>query len=255
MDRNPFSLIGKNIIVTGASSGIGRQCAISCSEMGARVVLLGRNNERLEETADRMKNPYNHLTYSIDLVEYYKVEEIIKDILPKTGKIHGLVNCAGISITLPAKYVTPEKMDELFHANVHAAMNLTRIVTKQSYISEDGASVIFISSVMGSVGENGKSLYSMTKGALIAGSKSLAIEMASRRIRINCISPGVVETPMSQNAVYSRNEESLNKIKALHPLGFGQPEDVANACIYLLSEASRWVTGSNIVVDGGYTAK
>jgi len=118
-----------------------------------------------------------------------------------------------------------------------------------------GGSIIFISSVMGVVGENGKTMYSMTKGALISAVKSLSIELATRKIRINAISPGVVETPMSKNAIYSRNEESLDKIKSLHPLGLGQPEDVANACVFLLSDASKWITGTNMLVDGGYLAK
>jgi NAD(P)-dependent dehydrogenase (short-subunit alcohol dehydrogenase family) len=253
--NNPFYLEGKNIIVTGASSGIGRQCAISCSEMGARVALLGRNEERLKETLGVMSSKSKHLAHSVDLVEYRKVEEVITGIVAKIGKIHGLINCAGISTTLPAKYVSVEKMDEYFHTNVHSAFNLTRIVLKQTNISQEGASIIFISSVMGSVGENGKSLYSMTKGALIAGARSLAIELAPRNIRINCISPGVVETPMSKNAVYSKTEESLNRIKALHPLGLGQPEDIANACVFLISDAARWITGSNLIVDGGYLAK
>lgn len=252
---NPFDINDKVIMITGASSGIGRQCAISCSEMGAKVILLGRNNERLKETIEMMIEPSRHFKYSIDLVEYNKVEEVINDAVAKFGKFHGLINCAGISITLPFKYMTPEKMDEYFHANVHTSMNLTRLMISQSYISEKGASIIFISSVMGYVGEIGKSLYSMTKGALIAGARSLAIELAPRIIRVNCISPGVVVTPMSKKAIYSKNEESLNKIKALHPLGLGQTRDIANACIYLLSDASKWVTGTNLLVDGGYTAK
>ena len=108
---------------------------------------------------------------------------------------------------------------------------------------------------MGVVGENGKALYSMTKGALVATTRTLAIELAGKKIRVNSISPAVVETPMSKNAIYSRNEESLNKIKKLHPLGLGQPEDIANAAVFLLSDASRWITGTNLVVDGGYLAR
>ena len=254
-NKDPFNLKGNNIIVTGASSGIGRQSAISCSNMGARVILLGRNEGRLKETLDYMNIPSQHLTYSVDLVDYEKVQNAVKQVIAKVGKIHGLINCAGISTTLPFNLSKPEKMDEYFHTNVHSAMNLTRIVTKQSNISEEGASIVFISSVMGIVGENGKSLYSMTKGAIVAGARSLAIELAPRKIRVNCISPGVVESPMSKSAVYSRNDESLNKISVLHPLGLGMPEDVANACIYLLSDASRWVTGTNLIVDGGYSAR
>ena len=252
---NPFSLTGKTIIVTGASSGIGRQSAKICSQLGARVVLLGRNKGRLEEALGDMGNKQKHLVYSVDLVEYASVECVVKEFVSITGKICGLINCAGISTTLPFNMVKPEKMDEFFRINVLAVINLTRVVTKKSNFSEDGGSIIFISSVMGEVGEVGKSIYSMTKGALIAGSKSLALELAPRKIRVNCISPGVVESPMSKGAIYSRNEEALNKIKNLHPLGLGQPEDVANACVYLLSDASKWVTGTNLIVDGGYLAR
>jgi NAD(P)-dependent dehydrogenase (short-subunit alcohol dehydrogenase family) len=255
MDNNPFSLSDKNIIVTGASSGIGRQCAISCSYTGARVILLGRDPDRLNETKKEMDVPSQHIEFSVDLIDYEKVKETIEMIIGKVGKIDGLINCAGISTTLPFNISKPDKMDEFFHANVNSAMNLTRLITRPSVIAEKGGSIVFISSIMGIVGENGKSLYSMTKGALIAGAKSLAIELASRNIRVNCISPGVVDSPMSKSAVYSRNEESLNKIRGLHPLGLGQPEDVAWACIYLLSDASRWVTGTNLIVDGGYTAR
>lgn len=253
--KSPFHLKGKNIIVTGASSGIGRQCAINCSRMGANVVLFGRNKERLNETLNGMDNIDIHSVYSVDLLEYERVEEIIKELVQHKGKINGLVNCAGISTTLPLKMINPQKMDDFFHANVHSCINITKLATKQASFSEDGGSIIFISSVMGVVGESGKTLYAMTKGALIAASKSLAVELAGRKIRVNCISPGVVETPLSQKSVYSQNEEWLNKIKSYHPLGFGSTEDVANACIYLLSEASKWITGINLIVDGGYSAR
>jgi NAD(P)-dependent dehydrogenase (short-subunit alcohol dehydrogenase family) len=130
-----------------------------------------------------------HLIVHVDLTDFTDVENKITDTIKTIGKINGLINCAGISTTLPFNMVKPKKMDEFFHANVHSAFNLTRITTKQSGISESGASIVFISSVMGLSGESGKSLYSMTKGALIAGSRSLAIELAPKKIRVNCISP------------------------------------------------------------------
>jgi NAD(P)-dependent dehydrogenase (short-subunit alcohol dehydrogenase family) len=223
--------------------------------MGANVVLFGRNEVRLNETLNSMDNKSNHLCYSVDLLEYEKVDGIIKEIVLQKGKIHGLINCAGISTTLPLKMITPQKMDDFFHTNVHSSINITKVVSKQASFSEDGGSIIFISSVMGSVGESGKSLYAMTKGALLAASKSLAIELAVRHIRVNCISPGVVQTPLSDKSVYSQDEESLIKIKNYHPLGFGNTEDVANACLFLLSDASKWITGINLFVDGGYSAR
>ena len=253
--NNPFSLDGKLVLVTGASSGIGRQCSITCSQIGAKVVLFGRDLARLKETVSFMEDKVKHQVIAVDLLEYNSVDEAVREIVKKNGKISGLVNCAGISTTLPLNAVSPQKMEQFFQTNVIGAVNLTRQVIKSSHFSEKGGSIIFISSVMGVVGENGKALYSMTKGALIAAVKSIAIELAPRYIRVNTISPGVIETPMSKNAIYGRNEESLHKIKSFHPLGLGQPEDIANTCVFLLSDASRYITGTNMIVDGGYLAK
>lgn len=254
-DPKPFSLHDKWIAITGASSGIGQQCAITCSQLGARVILLARNEERLQETLQQMVSPENHLYFILDISQNESVESIADQIKHQGLKINGIIHSAGISTTLPFKMVKPEKMEDFFRTNVIGAINLTRVLLRNELISEEGASIIFISSVMGFLGENGKALYGMTKGALIAASKSLAIELAPKNIRVNCISPGVVETPMSKNAIYSRNEESLNRIKNLHPLGLGKPLDVANSCAFLLSDAARWITGTNLIVDGGYSAK
>ncbi len=254
-DNNPFRLTNKAIIVTGASSGIGRQCAIACSKLGAKVILIGRNTERLKDTLESMDKHQDHLLFTLDLLNYTRLDEILNEIGSSLVKIDGIVNCAGISTTLPFRRVTPEKMDVFFQNNVTAAFNLCRLVTQKKLMAKDGGSIIFISSVMGIVGETGKVLYGMTKGALIAGVKSLAIELARKNIRVNCISPGVVTSPMSEDAIYSRDEESFNKMKSLHPLGLGKAEDIANSCAFLLSDGSKWITGTNLIVDGGYTAK
>ncbi len=253
--ETPFHLTGKHILVTGASSGIGRQCAISCSRMGAAVAIMGRNESRLEETLGQMENRELHLSYSVGLTDYDQVEAVVGKIREKWGKIHGIIHSAGISTTLPLRMITPEKMDEFFRVNVHGAIHLSRLATKKAFIPEGGASIVFITSVMAAVGESGKALYGMTKGALLAGSRSLAQELAAKKVRINCVSPGVVKTPMSENAVYSQDEASLERISSYHPLGLGEAEDVANACVFLLSDAARWITGTNLFVDGGYTAR
>ena len=250
-----FSLTNKTILVTGASSGIGRQCAISCSQLGAKVILIGRNTERLKETLSTLDDCKDHLMYSIDLLDYDKLDEVLNDIESKLDNIDGMVNSAGISSTLPFRRVTPDKMELFYQNNVAMGFNLCRLVIQKKLMAKKGGSIIFISSVMGMVGETGKVLYGMTKGALIAGTKSLAIELARKKIRVNCISPGVVISPMSENAIYSKDEESLSKIESLHPLGLGKVEDVANSCAFLLSDASKWITGTNLIVDGGYTAK
>ena len=255
MDYNPFTLKDKLILITGASSGIGRQCAISCSRMGANVVLFGRDTERLKETTGLMENVDKHIFFAVDISEYDKIAAIIKDIVAEKGRIDGLVNCAGISTTLPLSALSPKKIEQFFQTNVTGAVNMTRQVVKSEHFSQDGGSIIFISSVMGAVGEKGKILYSMTKGALIAAVKSMSVELAEKNIRVNAVSPGVVESPMSKKAVYSRTEDSLSRISSLHPLGLGKAEDVANACVFMLSGASRWVTGTNLFVDGGYTAR
>jgi len=252
---NPFSLTGKNIVITGASSGIGRETAIIFSRMGARVFLLGRNAVHLQDTLSLLKDPANHLSHNLDLTNENEIKELAIKIETLKGQIHGLVNCAGISSTLPLRMINEKKMMDFFHTNVAGAVNLSRIMLKSGLFHTEGASIVFISSVMGSVGEIGKTLYAMTKGALNAAVKSMAIELAPKNIRVNGVSPGVVQTPMSANAIYSRDENSLKVIEALHPLGLGLPEDVAYACAYLISDASRWVTGSNLFVDGGYTAR
>ena len=252
---NPFTLKDKVIIVTGASSGIGAQCAIDCSKMGAKVVLIGRNMERLQQTLEQCENPTHHLVVSYDLVNTDGMVEMIKGVVEKMGKISGLVNCAGISTTLPINLVKKESLDNFFQTNVYSAYFLTKECSKKSVISEKGLSVIFISSVMGVVGENGKSLYSMTKGAIVAGVKSLACELAKKNVRVNCISPGCIVTPINEHLPHIAEPERRAILESQHLLGLGHVSDVSNACLYLLSDASRWVTGINLMVDGGYTAR
>lgn len=251
---NPFSLEGKTIVVTGASSGIGQQVAINCSKMGAKVALIGRNQERLNGTMSQMEGDV-HLPISYDLTDLDNQKELVSGIVEKLGPIHGLVNCAGISTVLPLKMMKPEKVDDFFKTNVYATIELTRQVLNAKNVCKEGASVIFFASVMGCVGEMAKSLYSFTKGALISGCRSLAVEYASKKIRVNVVSPGVVETPINKNQPYLADPEKRVQTEAMHPLGIGNTDDIANACIYLLSDASRWVTGQNLIVDGGYTIK
>ena len=252
---SPFSLKDKVICITGASSGIGRQCAVSCSQMGATVVLMARNEERLCETLSAMENPDKHMMVPVDLTEYAQVGLAVKDIVNKAGKINGVLHCAGISTTLPLKLVTPDKLQDFFKVNVFSAYNLTKEVCKMGHFSKEGGSIVFFSSVMGKVGESGKSLYGMTKGALVSGARSLACELAPKRIRVNTISPGVVITPINCNLPHIADPERRAGVEQQHLLGLGETEDIANACIYLLSDASRWVTGIDLCVDGGYTAR
>lgn len=255
MNTNPFDLIGKHIVISGASSGIGRQCAISCAEMGATVSILGRNEERLRQTLIDMPEHKKHKMYRVELTDEIMVNQTVNNIVENSGEINGLLNCAGISTTILMKSVNKKKMDEFFENNVYSAFFLTKEVCKPKHFSKKGGSIVFFSSVMGSYGEIGKSLYGMTKGALQAGVKSLACELARKNIRVNAVSPGVVITPINENLPHIADPEKRQQLENMHLLGLGKTEDVANACIFLLSDASRWITGINLFVDGGYSAK
>lgn len=251
--KNPFSLDGKTVVVTGASSGIGKQTAISCAGMGARVVLIARNEGRLQDTLSQMEGS-GHLAVPFDLTDYQNANSYVKQIVEQVGPISGLVNCAGVSATIPLKLIDIQKMEEVFHTNVFSGIQWTRQVCRMGNISREGASVIFLSSIMGLVGETGKALYSMTKGALVSAVHSLACEFAPRRIRFNAISPGAIITPINQDLPHMKNPEARAALESKHLLGLGDTTDVANVCLFLLSNASRWITGQNIIVDGGYTA-
>lgn len=251
---NQFSLDGKHIVISGASSGIGQQCAISCSKMGAKVSILGRNHDRLKHTLSMLEG-LDHQMYILDLTVEEDVKSTVKKIVEVGGRINGLLNVAGISGTLLMKSVSQDNLVEFFQNNVYSAYFLTREVCRMGHFSLDGGSIVFFSSIMGSYGEIGKSLYSMTKGALQAATKSLACELSSKKIRVNSISPGLIITPINENLPHITDPVKREALEKMHLLGLGKTEDVANASIYLLSDASRWITGVNLFVDGGYTAK
>ncbi len=251
--RPIFNLKNKNIIITGASSGIGRQCAITFSQLGANVILIARNKERLEDTYSKLDKG-NHLIIPQDITEYNKLEEVINIAVYKVGKISGFVHSAGIEMTLPLSSMTSSCYENMFGINVISGFELARIISKKKYLDKNGASFVFISSVMGILGQAGKIGYCSSKGALISGAKAMALELAKNNIRVNCILPGVVETEMSSKMFENLPEESKKSIIDMHPLGLGRPEDIAYACTYLLSDFAKWVTGTNLIVDGGYSA-
>ena len=255
MSTNPFSLEGKTFLITGASSGIGRQCAISCSLAGADLVLLGRNKKRLEETANLLATSSSCRIYYFDLTDEGAVNNFLESFHSLSIKLKGIIHAAGVSTTLPLRLSSFDRQETILKTNVIGPLNLTKELIKKKGAIVDGSSVIFITSIMATVGEIGKTLYGMSKGALVAGVKSMAVELAPRTIRVNSISPGVVKSPMSASSAYSQDYESFTRIEKLHPLGVGDVSDVANACVYLLSDASKWVTGSNLIIDGGYTAR
>ena len=249
---NPFSLEGKTVIVTGASSGIGKECAISCSKMGAKVALVARNQERLNETLSLMEGD-GHFALSFDLTNLDGIPDAVNEIVEHVGKISGLLNCAGVSTTKLFKLTKPEELDDLFHSNVYSGYFLTQEVCKMWNLAKGGASVVFFSSIAGMLGEVGKSTYGMTKAALLNLTKHLACELAHKKVRVNSVSPGVICTPINMNLPHMKDPVKRAALESKHLLGFGETTDIANACIYLLSDASRWMTGHNLVLDGGYS--
>lgn len=244
--NNPFSLDGKTILVTGASSGLGRGICIDCSKMGAKVHLTARNEERLNETLFQMEGE-GHIIHKADLCSTDDIYALI-DSLPA---IDGVVLCAGIIKTMPVKNISEEALTEIFNANIIGDIKICSRLLKKKKLNR-GASVVFISSVSTFNVKVGNSLYSSTKGAVNSFAKAMALEVAKQGMRVNCIQPGFVPSSiLSSGAI---EEDAFLKFYAeRHPLGFGTPTDIANACIYLLSEASRWVTGSIFTIDGGYT--
>ncbi len=252
MQFNPFSLEGKTILVTGASSGIGQQCAIDCSKMGAEVILVARNIVRLEETASQMEGN-NHIALSVDLSVAANVSNIFEELAKGKRKVDGLIHAAGVERTSPLKLLKPEDYEQLWRINALSAFEICRFISNRKYCN-DGASIVFISSITGVIGRVGVTAYSASKGALIAATRSMALELAQKKIRVNCVSPGTILTPLMQNYLSSLTDEQYKKRVDGFPLGLGETTDISNACIYLLSDASRWVTGQNLIVDGGYTA-
>jgi len=243
---NPFSLKEKTILVTGASSGIGKSIAIACSQMEANLIITARNSERLAETFNNLEGN-KHLQFSLDLTDEKDMDLLIEQ-LPK---LDGVVCNAGIAQLLLLQFTELNDINEIFQINTIAPINLTRLLLKNKKINK-GASLVFISSINGnSCSSVGSSIYAATKSALNGFMKGIALEIAPRGIRANCINPGMIDTDFFKES--GIGFEELEKDRLKYPLKrFGKPEEVAYATVYLLSDAAQWITGSNLLIDGGY---
>lgn len=246
---NPFSLEGKTILVTGASSGIGRGIAVECSKMGAKLVLNGRNVERLNETLLQLAGE-GHIAIAADLSTQEEIERLVTEV----PELNGCVHSAGIPKICAVKFIDRNLLEDIINVNTIAPILLTSLLLKKKKLQKR-SSIVFISSISGVCAANiGEAPYSTTKGALSGFTKTAAYELAAQGTRVNCICPGLVPTNILNlsNTVFS--EEQLKEtMYGRYPLKrVGTPEDIAYGVIYLLSEASSWVTGINLVIDGGY---
>ena len=251
--KNPMDMTGRWVLVTGASSGIGQATAILLAELGCRVILVARSEERLQATRDLMAGD-GHVIKAFDLAQVEMIEPWLKTIVSETGPLTGLVHCAGIQRTVPIRFEKPCVDDPLWRLNYHSAAALVAAFRKPSNRTQN-SSVVLVSSIVGLIGQPGNSTYSASKGALIAYARAAALELAREEIRVNCVAPGHVRTAMTVSAESKLTESQAQAIQDAHPLGLGYPEDVANAIAFLLADTGRWITGTTLVVDGGYTAR
>lgn len=252
MSYNPFSLEGKTILVTGASSGIGRATAIECSKMGATVIITARNENRLKETFDNLNTDWEQCHQMI--IAELSTEDGIYELVDNLPNIDGVSLNAGIVKTLPVKFINQNALSEVLNVNMIGPVLLTQRLLKKKKLHK-GSSVVFTSSIGGvMISTIGNTMYGISKGGLNAFMKGFALEMAANGIRSNSVNPGFVATNILSAGIIS--EADLEKNMKAYPMGrFGKPEDIAYAIIYLLSDASSWVTGHTLVVDGGVILK
>jgi len=242
-----FSLAGRTVLVTGATAGLGRQTAISVAQMGARTVITGRNEERLAATLAELEGP-GHLAIPADLVSESAREEFVG----KLPALDGLVHCAGVTLLHPFKFSDERRYREVYAINVEAPLFVTQRLFKNRLIN-NGASIVFIASLGAFIGARGHSIYAGSKAAIVGIARVLAHELSGNGIRVNCLSPGMVKTEVVTGFANQVSAEVVAADEARYPLGYGTPEDVANTVVFFLSPASKWITGTNLIMDGGLT--
>ncbi len=246
MSSSPFSLENKRILVTGASSGIGRQVAISANEAGAHVIITGRDETRLKETASMIPNK-NVSSIVCDLIDDEAVSQLFADI----ENIDGVVHCAGVVVPYPTGFLARKNVMETFNPNFIAPVILTAFLQRKKKINK-GASLVFLSSISVEFPYEGGAMYSASKAAIEAYSKTLALELVKQKIRSNCIAPALIKTPMYENAEKNMiNSTMSDVVTQKYLLGVGVPTDVSHLATFLLSDAARWITGKKFTIDGG----
>lgn len=251
---NPMSLSGRRVLVTGASSGIGRAIAKLLSDLGACVLLVARDSDRLTKAVASLSGN-GHLAKAMDLSDLDVIPSWFSEIIREFGPLDGLVHSAGIQLTMPLQGIKTVDMDRMFRINFDAAVVLTQAFRKKNAHNNSRSGVVYISSVACVSGVPGNAIYAASKGALVSLAKSLALELSRQNIRVNTVVPALVQTDIAQTLLAKLPQKQRESLIERHPLGLGRVEDVAHAVAFLLSEAGCWITGTSLFVDGGYTAQ
>ena len=249
-----MDLTGRRILITGAASGIGRATSILISRLGGSILGVDQNAEGLQQLLEDLSGT-GHRQHVCDLRDLESISKWMTNEAQQSGRFHGLVHAAGLPCIMPLRTLKPENYRDIFTINTEAALALAQTFQSRKVHEETGGAIVFISSVMALVGSPTVTGYSMSKAALIGMAKSMALELAPKRIRVNCVAPGFVRTPMQNQVAKFWDQEQEDRITQLHPLGWGEPEDIANAITFLLADTGKWITGSVLTVDGGYTAQ
>lgn len=244
-----FSLAGKTILITGASSGIGAATAVECAKQGAKVVVTGRNAEKLASVYKQLDGEA-HIAIPCDMCNPDNVQSLCDQV----PALDGMAFCAGITRTIPVKRIKKEDISDIFVTNLISPIEIVNQLVKQKKVNK-GGSIVFISSISSSYADMGNSVYAATKGGLISFSRVLALELAPKGVRANCVRPGFVAGTGMTEGLCRLSEEQIQLERQKYPLGFGETCDIANGIIYLLSDASKWVTGTTLTIDGGITLK
>ncbi|WP_434940381.1 SDR family NAD(P)-dependent oxidoreductase [Shewanella sp. HL-SH8] len=249
---NPMDFSGKRVLITGASAGIGRACAVLLAKLGATLILNGRDQVALEKTASSLEGS-GHVCAPFDMADTDKLSDWVKSLVKEYGYIDGFVHCAGIQITKPIRVFDQAFFNETMHVNLASAMAIAKGFRLKRDRSKQGA-IVFVSSIAGLIGQTGNTVYGASKAGLMSLTRGLSMELLRDNIRVNCVAPALVETEMAQRTQDSMTEAQYQHMLNQHPMGFGQPEDVANAVAFLLSDAAKWINAVTLPVEGGYLA-
>lgn len=248
-----LDLDGRRYIITGAANGIGRATAYTLAACGAKLLLIDLNEEKLGKVREELGDCARAL--HVDLTDYDALKTGILNDVAQNGKINGFIHCAGLPYVAPVRSINADKAKRVYDVNVYAAIELAKITTSRQVKADTSLASVLISSVYGIVGSPANAVYSATKGAIVSLTKALAMEYAPKGIRFNCVAPGFVKTEMLGSVSGSFDSNYVNNLEALHPLGLGEPNAIAEPIAFLLSDSARWITGAILSVDGGFTAQ